>query len=58
MAQGFTGIGIPNSYKYETSIKSDKFLLLVHGSADELVKARSILKSTGTNDIMFILQMR
>ena len=28
-------------------LKSDKFLLVVHGSGDELAKAKDILKSAG-----------
>ena len=49
LGAGLYSIGIPKDsiIKYETSIKSDKFLLLVHGSGDELVKAKDILKSTG-----------
>jgi hypothetical protein len=33
--------------KYESSIKSDKFLLVVHGMGDELAQAKDILKSAG-----------
>ena len=32
--------------KYETALKSDKFLLLAHGTADEVAKARDILQTT------------
>ena len=49
LGAGLYSIGIPKDsiINYETSIKSDKFLLVVHGSADELAKAKDILKSTG-----------
>jgi hypothetical protein len=41
-------IGIPKNsvLKYETSIKADKFLLLVHGTAAEAAKAKDILSKT------------
>ena len=42
-------IGIPKDsvINYESSVKADKFLLVVHGSGDELAKAKDILKSAG-----------
>ncbi|WP_394753269.1 general stress protein [Crenothrix sp.] len=38
-------IGIPEDsvIEYETALKADKFLLIVHGSSDEVIKARNIL---------------
>jgi len=41
-------IGIPKDsiVRYETAVKSDKFLLIVHGSQDEVERASDIL---GTN---------
>ena len=41
-------IGIPKDsiLKYETSLKSDKFLLIVHGTRKEVEKAKSILETT------------
>lgn len=49
LGAGLYSIGIPKDsiINYESSIKSDKFLLVVHGSGDDLAKARDILKSTG-----------
>ena len=44
-------IGIPKDsiVKYETSLKSNKFLLVAHGSAEEVRKAHDILRvSTAT----------
>ena len=32
--------------KYETAIKSDKFLVLAHGTADEVAKAKDIMQTT------------
>ncbi len=38
-------IGVPKDQvmKYETALKVDKYVLMVHGSAEELAKARSVL---------------
>jgi Heat induced stress protein YflT domain len=49
LGAGLYSIGIPKDsiINYETSIKSDKFLLVVHGLGDEVAKAKDILKSTG-----------
>ncbi len=33
--------------KYETALKSDKFLVIAHGTADEVAKAKSILETAG-----------
>ena len=49
LGAGLYSLGIPKDsiINYETSIKSDKFLLVVHGSEDEMAKAEDILKSIG-----------
>ena len=41
-------MGIPKDsvIKYETQIKSDKFILVCHGTIEEVEKARSILENT------------
>jgi hypothetical protein len=41
-------MGIPKDsvIQYETALKTDKFLLLVHGAAPAVEKAREILEST------------
>jgi sarcosine oxidase gamma subunit len=33
--------------EYETALKSDKFLVIAHGTADEVAKAKSILETAG-----------
>ena len=45
---GLFSIGIPKDsvIKYETQIKSDKFILVCHGTMEEMEKARSILENT------------
>ena len=42
------GMGIPKDsvLKYETSLKSNKFLLVAHGTGEEVGKARKILERT------------
>ena len=41
-------MGIPKNsiVTYETALKSDKFLLVAHGTAEEVAKARDILQTT------------
>ena len=48
LGAGLYSIGIPKDsvVKYETALKSDKFLLLAHGTADEVAKARDIMQTT------------
>jgi|ERR1700733_2937289 len=47
---GLYSIGIPKDsiVEYETAIKSDKFLVVAHGTADEVEKARGIMGSATT----------
>src|SRR5277367_641942 len=48
LGAGLFSIGIPKDsvVQYETALKSDKFLLLAHGTSDEVTKARDILQRT------------
>jgi len=41
------GVHRESAIKYETNIKADKFVLVAHGSAEGLERARSILADTG-----------
>ena len=52
LGAGLYSIGIPKDsiLKYETAIKSDKFLLIAHGTSDEVVRARQILSNTSPSD--------
>ncbi len=45
---GLYSIGIPKDsvMKYETAIKADKFVLVAHGSEDEIAHAKEILTRT------------
>ena len=48
LGAGLYSIGIPKDsvMRYETALKSDKFLLLAHGTANEVAKARDIMQTT------------
>lgn len=45
---GLYSIGIPKDsiVQYESAIKSDKFLLLAHGTADEIARAREVMQAS------------
>jgi uncharacterized membrane protein len=45
LGAGLVSIGIPKDsvLKYETALKTDKFLLIVHGSTDDVDKAKDIV---------------
>ncbi len=46
-------IGIPKDsvLKYETEVKSEKFLLIAHGTKDDIYKAKQILDVTKADEI-------
>src|SRR5215471_21129828 len=48
LAAGLVSLGIPkqSAIKYEAEIKADKFVLVAHGSPEELERARAILADT------------
>jgi hypothetical protein len=50
---GLFSIGIPKDsvIKYETQIKADKFLVICHGSTEEVEKARGILGNTEAHEV-------
>jgi hypothetical protein len=50
---GLYGLGIPKDsvIQYELALKTDKFLLMVHGDAAEVEKARSIIASTSPDNM-------
>lgn len=45
---GLYGMGIPKDsvVQYEMALKTDKFLLMVHGAAPEVARAKDIIEST------------
>jgi uncharacterized membrane protein len=48
LAGALMSIGIPKDsvLRYETAIKADKFLLVLHGTSEELTRAKEILANT------------
>ncbi len=54
LGAGLYSIGIPKDsiIKYETALKSDKFLVIAHGPASDVAKAKSILESTSKEDLV------
>jgi uncharacterized membrane protein len=50
---GLIGIGIPKDsvLKYELALQTDKFLLMVHGTASEVEKARGVIANTRPIDV-------
>ncbi len=54
LGAGLYSIGIPKDsiVEYETALKSDKFLVIAHGSRDEVAKAKSILDTTGAAKVV------
>ncbi|MCP5426541.1 MAG: DUF1269 domain-containing protein [Gammaproteobacteria bacterium] len=48
-----TALGIPRDsvLRYQTAIKANKFLVMVHGGGDVLQRAREVLANAGSADI-------
>jgi uncharacterized membrane protein len=48
LTAGLVSMGIPkeSAVKYEAEIKADKFVLVVHGTAEELARAQAVLTET------------
>ena len=46
LVAALTSLGLPkhSAIKYETQLKADKFLVIAHGSAEEVDNARAILQ--------------
>jgi hypothetical protein len=53
LGAGLIGLGIPKDsvVKYEESLKAGKFLLVAHGTAEEVQKARDILHTASAEQI-------
>jgi uncharacterized membrane protein len=53
LGAGLFSLGIPKDsvVKYETSIKAGKFLLIAHGTTDEVQRARNVLQNIGAEEI-------
>jgi hypothetical protein len=48
LGAGLYSMGIPKDsiVRYETALKTDQFLLIVHGTAAEVAKAKDIIETT------------
>ncbi|MGH7797583.1 MAG: hypothetical protein ACREQ2_22205 [Candidatus Binatia bacterium] len=46
LGAGLHSMGIPTNsiMEYETALKFDKFIVIAHGTSDEVAKAKSILE--------------
>jgi len=53
LGAGLYSLGIPKDsiVKYETTLKAGKFILIAHGTADEVEKARGILETSGAEQV-------
>ena len=49
LAGALMAVGIPKNsvLRYETALKADKFMLVVHGDAQEIKRAHELLKTSG-----------
>lgn len=48
-----TSIGVPKNsvLRYETALKADKFLVIVHGGGDQIRRAQEVLSAAGSSDV-------
>jgi uncharacterized membrane protein len=55
LGAGLYSMGIPKDsvVKYELALKSDKFLVLAHGTADEVAKAKDVMQTTHPVEVGF-----
>lgn len=53
LGAGLYSVGIPKDsvLKYEMDVKAGKFLLIAHGTEEEVKKAKNILQTTATADL-------
>ena len=53
LGAGLYSIGIPKDsvMKYESALKADKFILLAHGTAAEVAKAKDIIQTTNPTEL-------
>lgn len=53
IAGALSAIGVPKDsvLRYETALKASKFLVVVHGGADEVRRARDVLAAGGASEV-------
>jgi hypothetical protein len=54
LGAGLYSIGVPENsiLRYEKALKSDKFLVIAHGTADEMARVNRILKTTWPTQVV------
>jgi hypothetical protein len=52
LGAALTTVGVPKDQviKYETAVKADKYVLVVHGSAEDAKRVRSVLASSNSTE--------
>jgi hypothetical protein len=60
LGAGLYSIGIPKDsiVRYESALKADKFVLVAHGTADEVSRAKDILRATNPEELNVHLEER
>jgi uncharacterized membrane protein len=53
LGAGLVSMGVPKNsvLKYETALKTDKYVVIAHGTAEEIAHARDIIRSTNPDSI-------
>ena len=53
LGAGLYSIGIPKDsiLRYESALRAEKFLLIAHGTPEEVIKAKDILRSTHPDEV-------
>ena len=53
MRNPYEVLGIPRDsvLRYETAIKANKFLVIVHGGPEDVLRARNLLAAAGSVDV-------
>lgn len=60
LGSGLHSIGIPKHFimEYETALKDDKFIVIAHGTPDDIAKAKSVFESPDAAQIVPILRRK
>ena len=53
LAGALSSLGLPKDsvLRYETAVKADKFLIIVHGGSSDTIRAREVLAQAGGTDV-------
>lgn len=56
LGAALASLGVPKDsiVRYETQLKADKYLLVAHGSTEEVKRARDIIKTTAATDLSLV----